>query len=341
MIRTPQELQAALGQPSADEGMAPRSTNPARPWYISALLGISGWVAGLFLLVFVALLLRPSSTPAALGTGAVLVCAAWALYKLDREGASAAHAFVAQLALAFSIAGQCFLLYALGDLGSSASSGSLAGLARNAFVLQLVLALVMPNALHRSLSTLFASIAWALAWHFGLAGEPAFWHGTQASRDALSLPSTLAAWGLAWLPVALGLWVLIRREAEWMARGWQPVLRPMATGLILGLGFATLASHPFESFIWFGGNASSLGWLALWPLLSAIGALGAMAAAFALRSRALMAACVVAVLGHVAQFYYTLGTSLLFKSVLMLALGAALLLASRLLRTPHSPTKGV
>jgi uncharacterized membrane protein len=71
----------------------------------------------------------------------------------------------------------------------------------------------------------------------------------------------------------------------------------------------------------------------LWPLLSAGAALAAVAAAFALRSRALMGACMVAVLLHVSHFYYALGTSLLLKSLLMLLTGAALLFTARRLAT--------
>lgn len=64
-------------------------------------------------------------------------------------------------------------------------------------------------------------------------------------------------------------------------------------------------------------------------MLSAGAALAAVAAAFALGSRALMGACIVATLLHVSHFYYALGTSLLLKSTLMLLMGAAMLFAAR------------
>ena len=44
---------------------------PARPWYIGLLLGASGWLAGGFLLVFVAMLFHPDSAGAAAVSGAV------------------------------------------------------------------------------------------------------------------------------------------------------------------------------------------------------------------------------------------------------------------------------
>ena len=81
---------------------------PARPWYIALLLGASGWLAGGFLLVFVAMLFHPDSAGAAAVSGAVLLAAAWGLFKVDRDGA-----FTSQLALALSFAGQCFVLFAM------------------------------------------------------------------------------------------------------------------------------------------------------------------------------------------------------------------------------------
>ena len=300
------------------------TTAPAhhRPLAISLLLGASGWVAGLFMLAFVAMLFQPDSAPQAAVCGTVLLAAAWGLFKVDGDGTLV---FVAQLGLTLSIAGQCLMLYAMSE-----HAKGIAPIASAALVLQTVLALAMPNRLHRTLSTLFATIAWALTLRFGLFGEPEFWRAN-ASAHTASLPAALAGWFAAWAPVGAGLWWLIRGEAAWAERGSERLLQPITTGLIVGLAFATLASQPFESFRWFGAGEVDAGGLALWPLLSALAALGAVAAAFALRRRGLMSVCVVAALGHVSHFYYALGTSLLIKSMLMLAMGGVMLIASRAL----------
>jgi Domain of unknown function (DUF4401) len=297
------------------------ATNRAieRPWYISVLLGVSGWLAGLFLLGFVAILFHPESAASAALCAVVLLAAAWGLFNVDREGA-----FVAQFALALSIAGQCLMVFAMTE-----HTHGIAAIAFATLLLQTVLAVVMPNRLHRMLSTFFAAIAWALVVRFGLVGEPDFWRGSQEIRVPLS--TALVAWLSAWLPFGTVLWMTIRREAHWMARGWQPVLRPILSGAILGLAFATLASQPFESFRWLGDGDASVDGLAMWPLLSAAGAFAAMAAAFALRNRALIIASAVAALLHVSHFYYELGASLLIKSLIMLAMGGAMLLVARLL----------
>ncbi len=322
MITTPQALLSELqsrGLVAANVHDAEPETRAAhdRPWYIGLLLGVSGWLAGLFLLGFVALLFQPNKAPEAAFAGTVLLAAAWGLFRADRDGA-----FVTQLALALSIAGQCLMLFAMNE-----HARSLGPIAASALALQIVLALVMPNPLHRTLSTLFATIAWALTLRFALFGEPEFWHGE--GEVAASLGQSLGGWLLAWLPVGAGLLLLMRNEPGWMARGWQPVARPVLTGLIVGLAFATVASQPFESLRWFGAGPAPQHWLALWPMLSALAALGGIAAAFALRSRALMGACALAVLLHVSHFYYALGTSLLLKSLLMLAMGGALVLAAK------------
>ena len=303
--------------------LASRPAGSDRPLAISLLLGVSGWFAGVFLLAFVALLLRPESAVHAAITGAVLLAAAWGLFMAARDGEPV---FVAQLALALSIAGQCLVLYAMTDHASG-----VAPVAHAALVLQVVLALVMPNRLHRTLSTLFATIAWALTLHFALLGRDDIWHRADTLSVASSLPAALAGWLLTWGPVAAVLGWAIRNEPDWTSRGRAALVRPIITGLIAGLAFATLASQPFDSLRWLGDTADT-GYLALWPLLSALAALGALAAAFALGRRALMALCVVAALLHVGHFYYALGASLLVKSLLMLAMGGALIVAARVLR---------
>jgi len=326
----PQELLSALqtrGLVPADATLTSMEPGTPRPWYISLLLGASGWLAGAFMLVFVALVFSPDSAGAQAICALVLLASAWGLFKVDREGT-----FTAQLALALSVAGQCLMLFALNE-----DNQSIAVIAGTAVALQTVMVLLMPNPLHRSMSTLFAMIAWAMMLRFGLFGEPRWNSSTYVSP---SRGAALLGWAMAWGPMLAALWWLVRTEAQWVARGWAAMMRPVLQGLIIGLAFATIASQPFENLVWWGHGAEvQLNGLALWPMLSAGAALGAVAAAFALRSRALMGACILAVLLHISHFYYVLGTSLLLKSLLMIALGVALLLASRAVTKATSETK--
>jgi hypothetical protein len=327
LLRTRGLLDESAAKPDRNAGNSDSAND--RPWYITVLLGASGWLAGFFLLVFVFILFKLDSAGAAFVTGVVLLIAAWGLFMVDRDGA-----FVSQLALALSVAGQIAVLF-----GASESlfkqSHSIAGLATFALILQSVLIVAMPNRLHRMLSALFACAAWALAVRYGLwdrQPEP-------MAQATPSLPLAIAGWVLVWLPVGALLVALIRKEATWMARGWQALLRPLSIGLIAGLAAATLLSQPWESFTWWAGSTPvRQNWLALWPLLSALAALGALAAAFALGSRGLIGGCVIAALLHISHFYYAMGASLLLKSITLLVLGALLLCGARLLNRRSART---
>ena len=158
---------------------------PDRPLAIGLLLGVSGWAAGIFVLFFVVLLFRPDSAGQAAVSGAILLGAAWALFMAARDGE---HVFVAQLALALSIAGQCLALYAM-----TKDAHGIAPIAGAALALQTVLALAMPNRLHRTLSTLFATIAWALTLRFALFGEPGLRDPRRSPARRLAAPPRWAA----------------------------------------------------------------------------------------------------------------------------------------------------
>jgi hypothetical protein len=294
-----------------------------RPWYIGLLLGTAGWFAGLFLLIFVGALFKPDSGPSALFTGTVLFAAAFGLYRVDRDGA-----FVSQLALAFSIAGQFAMLFGLHEIFFKNSHG-IAGIAFTGLVIQLALVWLMPNSLHRAMSTLFACVAWAAFVRYTLWDQPLWGRTPETVPRGASLPMALAGWAAVWVTIGAALFWLVKNEPAWMAAGREALLRPVTTGLILGLAFATLLSQPLESLLFFREMGAKSGWFAIWPLLSALAALGALTAAFALGRRGLMGVCVLAALLHMSHFYYAMGTTLLVKALIMMAMGVACLVAAR------------
>lgn len=316
------ELEArgiAAGSASADAA----TERPAdRPWYIGLLLGMAGWVAGMLLLVFMFLAFRPEAGMALLLVGIALIAAGWGLFAIDRE-----RAFLPQLALALSVAGQVAALVGLGDFFRGAHD--IAGVALAALVLQAVLVLAMPNALHRAMSALFATAAWALLVRYGLWDRSGFLSAPQ-SPQAPGL--ALLGWALAWPPVAGLLYYAIREEPRWMAAGRAAIVRPACTGLIVGLALGTLLSEPFAVFEWSSGAGAHSGWLAVWPLLSSIAALGALAAAFALGQRGLAAVCIGAALLHLSHFYYAMGATLVVKAAALAVMGIACLAAAHLLK---------
>jgi len=283
---------------------------PGRPWFVSALLGLSGWLAGLFCLAFLGALLQPARAGGFLAIGLILLGVSFALYRVP------AGAFVEQLALAFSMAGHVAVTVAFG-MGTE-SAGWTAFLVA---VLQCAWLAVAPNRTARVLATLFGCIAWALAVRF------AWWgHDFRTSPYEVSLGPALVGWLLVWGPIALGARILVASEVRWLSAGRQRLFRPALTGLLLALTYGTLASQPLQGLLLWAADAPPRpSWLALWPLLSVGASLLALACAHALRNRALIGAAVAAALLHVFHFYMLVGTTLLTKAALMAVAGVLLL----------------
>jgi hypothetical protein len=296
-----------------------------RPWFIGAVLGAAGWVAGVFALLFAYLLFEPS-TPAGLAVvGGVMIAAALGLYAADRGGA-----FVHQLALAFSIAGQLSLTWAAFQATDSAATT--AGLVT---VMQIALLAVTPNRMARSLAAFFACIAWAVSIRFGWWGETTY---ERADAPVPLLPA-FVGWLVIWVPLIAVTHALISTEARWMAGPWAKIARPALGGLLVAFAVGTWTSAPFASWPFSGGGGFT-NWLVLWPLLGAFTALFAATAAFRLRDRPLIGLAIAGALLHVGQFYNLLGTTLLVKSAIMFAVGAALLGAAWALRRERAARLG-
>ena len=305
-----------------------------RPWFVSLLQGMAGWLAGIFLLVFLGLVIEPESSVALFFLGAFLLGAAWFMYHADRHGA-----FLDQLALAISIAGQialaaCVLKDHYSALGASVT----------ALVIQLLVLLVMPNRIAKTLAALFAAAAWVYTVRFSIRPggiENVFYEERFAGEVAPALWTVPVAWLITWVPlVALAGW-LILREPQWMASNLRRLARPLLTGLLLGLSIGAIVTEPFTVVI-LGTEVWGRGfdWLAIFPLLSIALALFAAYGAFRLRSNGLLGFAVVAALLHLARFYYLYGTTLMWKSVIMLCAGTALLLAGVALRNRESEAGG-
>lgn len=298
--------------PADAPAFEPRTVD--RPWYISIVLGLAGWLAGLFAMIFVAMLFEPNSASGYAVAGLVLLAAAFGLYAVDRESA-----FFDQLALAFSIAGQLAMMAAAFEL-----TGSAAGTAAFVSIMQAVLLVVMPNRLAKAIAAFFACIAWALAVRFAWWGE---WSFESRDQEVALLPALLG-WFVIWIPLIVFAYVLIERETHWMASSLQRIARPALGGILLSLALGTWVSEPLGSVSIWGPAAARTNWLAIWPLLAAATALYAAACAFRLRNRALLGVATAGALLHVVQFYLVLGTSLLMKSCIMLSIGALSLLAA-------------
>ncbi len=307
-------------------GLIPEKAPPAegveRPWFVVLLQGVAGWLAGIFLLTFIGIMFKPSSTGAIFGLGALLLVGAWALYHADRDAV-----FLDQLALAISIAGQFAVAWGIvkDHLSGLPISATLLGL-------QILVLIVMPNQVARTLAALFATIAWVFTVRFllrpGQGEQMLFGYGHGATPPMLGSWTLPVAWALTWLPLlALGVW-LIRNEAQWMSSALRKFARPLLTGVLLGLSLGGIAAEPFTVFL-LGNEMMGMrfSWWALFPLLSVGLAMSAAYGAFRLRSNGLLGFAIAAALLHLSRFYYLYGTTLMWKSVIMLVIGAALVAA--------------
>jgi hypothetical protein len=285
-----------------------------RPWYISVVLGAAGWLAGLFALLFVGLLFEPETAAGFSIAGIVMLAAAFGLYAAGRS------AFFDQLALALSIAGQLALTWA-----AALATESAAGTAALVTLLQLALLIAVPNRMAKVLAAFFACMAWALAVRFALWGETTL----SDARREVPLGLALGSWLVIWAPLIAATQALIVHEPRWMAGRGSVLARSGLTGLLMALALATWASEPLGSLVfWSPAGETYANWLVLWPLLGTVTALFAAICAYRLQNRPLVGLAIAGALLHVMQFYYLLGATLIIKSMIMLAVGVALLFAA-------------
>ncbi len=132
----------------------------APPWYVRVLVGFGAWLASLLLIAFVVMSVTDSESPMVAVGGVMMVAALGARF-------ASGHDFVAQAALAVSLAGQALLAFGLMRHGTSTVLWTVIGC-------QAALALVFPDRIHRFLSVLVAvSAAVVLLYYLKLqAGIP-------------------------------------------------------------------------------------------------------------------------------------------------------------------------
>lgn len=308
-------------------------------WYIRVMLGFAGWLGALFLMAFVGIGFSfvMDSAVASFSIGVALCTCAYVLFRAVKN-----QDFVAQFALAVSLAGQGFIVFGLFDKFRSHDTSLYAFL----LLIELFLMVCMPNFIHRFLTCL-ASVcaAYLLLQQVGFVG---LLHGV------LALAATLLWWSpqllrqpAFWRPIAYGLalaslFVVGARFASpfywhaseflWVKYTWQIgaslvnlalllalalVLRREQVSLSSGIGvFALLGAGMLCGFSYVAPGLSS--------------AILLICIAFSFSNRILLGVGLLALLSFLSHYYYQLQVSLLYKSIVLLSL-AVLLLAVRYL----------
>jgi len=303
------------------------------PWYVRVMAGVGAWLGGFFLLgaclgLFAALVKSASGMGV---LGLLLLGGAFAMYRMARESEA-----LQQFALAFSMAGQFALAFAVTEV----MHWDAVAMAWFLCLMQIALVLLMPHALHRFLSALFAAVA--------------LYYALQ-SAHAVALGALVLAPLVAWLWRSEPFWIVARR---------QDLLRPVAYALALALLFweAPLSARwlfgyrgeewRFAVPFWLaplsygltcvavaGSLARELAprywtrWVAATVLVCAVAMLapGLQAAllvlllGFAAGSRVLMGMALLAAVWYLGAYYYRLQITLLEKAGVLVATGLVLI----------------
>jgi uncharacterized membrane protein len=207
------------------DGEVPASTSS--PWYVRVMLGVAGWIGALFILGFIggsfAMVMRSSGA----ATVAALICCGGAMAIFHFLAKSD---FASQFGLATGLAGQALFAFAIYHTFNATEAVGFFLF----FCIEVALTLVMPNFIHRIVTTVAA--VGALSLGLALSGVP-----------GVALPLTAAACALVWrkeLPLA----------------GWAELWQPVGYGLALGvLLTATTSLLGEEMMLMF--HKSEGGWL--------------------------------------------------------------------------------
>ena len=342
---TDAELWQRLQSAGLVTGEVPAASAPESPWYVRVMLGIAGWIAAIFLLAFVgaALAWVLDSKIAAVIIGVITMGIAWLMLRRW-----SGNEFSTQFALAISFAGQ--VLFAFGVFNASDRLDTEVAAWLFLAIVQVVLAILMPNAIHRFCSAYIAAAAFYMV---------------------------LRAVELPWLGPALLLALAARGWLnEFRMPGRGAMIRPIAYGLVLvtvsiSLGERWYTSMTYQSTEptmfqlyapWLG--ALLLGAVLLWVVVAllrrgglaitgrfgAICLIGALALTlvslkapgvtigvcilllgYAHRNLVLTGIGVISLLAYIFAYYYQMDVTLLAKAQSLAMLGVVLLVLRWLL----------
>lgn len=305
---------------------------PSAPWYLLILQGIGGWLSALFLMGFLGLGIMQvlELTAVTLVLGLLLIAGAYGLLRRSQ------NVFIEQLVLAFSLAGQLLVAYAIGRGLNDINAPFWFFL----FALHSLLAVLMASRMHRVFSALFAALS---LFFFGaetglvyimpplaLALVCALWLNEfrhPAHRNTLKFIAMGLTLGLLvmqylirfptlvedslstiWLPHWLGEW-LTGATLAYLAYRVAQVNHTVLTARTMMAGLSALALLCLASSFAYG--------LTQGAVLLALG--------FAISHRLITGLGILSLMFSMSTYYYRLDLTLLEKSATLLTLGVFLL----------------
>jgi len=341
-------------------GEQPKSFEIGSPWYIKILLAFSGWLAAIFILglLFSVFSRFSNNTPLLITFGCSFIVIAYFLLRIK------ASEFFEHLAFALSIAGMVLLTISIDNLITYNEEALMWLIIA---VVQLFLTFIMPNFVHRVLSSFASAVSFA--------GALFFYHPTSSGIAIYSVFLMLIT-ALVWL----NEFRYPKQIEKLQAIGYGLVgalIVIKATRLFMHTPYWYTHNNGLQQNTWFQPwmdevALSAISLFVVWKLLQKIQpsklaillALGGTLAlsllstqaqglivgfmilllGFAASNRILITLGVIALLFFISSYYYLLDNTLLDKSITLLVLGIALIsgrwIMLRLLPNSHTALKG-
>jgi hypothetical protein len=303
-------------------------SQPPTSWIVRALLGTMGWLGGMLVMVFFAIFVRGlfDSAPGLALLSASLFALAFAMYRKFPD-----HDFANQFAFAASVCGQALGVAFLFKLMGSHADRSVAV---GAALMQIALVILMPNYLHRLVSSLFAILALLYAARQQDAGIAvslmvAGGFAALAISESKLIARGLGAWvAPVWTGVGLGLLAAGGLHFKW----WDAVpwyASGIWTASVFGIAlftyvFAITQGRPMTDRGFAGGAVNVV-------FLASINAPGIAASALVLLAafhtgrRAMTGIALFSLIAYIGTYYYQTDVTLLKKSIALAGTGALLI----------------
>ena len=337
---TTQQLWQQLQQQGLVTGDMPPASDLTSPWYVRVMLGVAGWIGALFLFGFVSVGFEwvLDSPVTSLLFGIVCCVAAFVIFRTAQH-----NDFANQFGLAVGMAGQGLFIFGLFDAFKTESFI----VYFIVFAFQALLAILIPNFIHRVLTSWSAMLALAFAL-FRL--------------DIVGFASCIAAvcfaiiwtnewyWakhGTLWRPIGYGLALALLQIETLTFFGhelwdmwthtepsWFMLHAPIISTTLVTLTFLSVVKHLLDrETIQLNSHIGiiAIGAALLLGVLSFVAhgmatALLILLLGFATGNRLLMGLGLLALGGFISHYYYQLQHTLLFKSMVLAGSGTVLLM---------------
>lgn len=341
----PKDLWEVLQRSHVVSGSMPEENVVSTPWYLRIMLGVLGWIASVFLFGFVVLLLEfdTDNNVAHMVIGAIALVVAYFIFIKQST------AFSEQFGLATSFAGQGLVLYGFiefSELDVNEVWWSVA-------VLQIVVASFLSNTIQRFVSSFIG----VNAIYFALSVD-----GIQSIMSGVISVLVVLMWlnEYRWpplsrflRPVAYGLTVAL---LQWNAHYFfvatfddllylqgdiQSVIPQLIINFIVGALLLIVVAHIMRAndvrwrsrSMLIAMGVSLLIVSVSFEMAGVVSAFTVILLAYMNGNRLLLGLGITTLLLFISGFYYTLASTLLFKSAILAATGVVLLLGRWVLLT--------